>query len=44
METLSVSEIIVMSIMMAFMLVMSIIETKEMKRKGKNTVYNTLVE
>lgn len=35
MEILSVSEIIVMSIMMAFMLVMSIIETKEMKRKVK---------
>lgn len=35
METLSVSEIIVMSIMMTFMLVMSIVETKEMKKKGK---------
>ena len=35
METLTVSETIVMSVMMIFMIVMSIIESKEMKKKGK---------
>ena len=35
METLTVSETIVMSVMMIFMIVLSIVESKEMKKKGK---------
>ncbi len=35
METLTTTEIIVLAIMMAFMLVMSIIESKSMNKKGK---------
>ena len=35
METLTTTEIIVLAVMMAFMLVMSIIESKSMTKKGK---------
>ena len=35
METLTTSEIIVLTVMMAFMLVMSIIESKSKNKKGK---------
>jgi len=35
METLTTTEIIVLAVMMAFMLVMSIVESKSMNKKGK---------
>ena len=35
METLTTSETIILAVMMAFMLVMSIIESKSMNKKGK---------
>lgn len=35
METLTTTEIIILAVMMTFMLVMSIVESKSMNKKGK---------